>query len=29
LKEIKRIPVGKYPQRLRIVDVPSRRVASN
>jgi YVTN family beta-propeller protein len=28
LKEIKRIPVGKYPQRMRIVDVPNRQVAA-
>jgi YVTN family beta-propeller protein len=29
LKEVKRIGVGKYPQRLRIVDVPSRNVATS
>jgi YVTN family beta-propeller protein len=28
LREIKRIPVGKYPQRMRTVMVPSRTVAS-
>jgi YVTN family beta-propeller protein len=29
LKEIKRIPVGKYPQRMRTVVVPLRSVARN
>lgn len=29
LKEIKRIPVGKYPQRMRIVNVPKRMVAAS
>jgi YVTN family beta-propeller protein len=28
LKEIKRIRVGKYPQRIRVVDVPTRWVAA-
>jgi YVTN family beta-propeller protein len=28
LKEIKRIPVGKYPQRIRTLVVPTRSVAS-
>ena len=27
LKEIKRIPVGKYPQRIRTFDVPARSIA--
>lgn len=29
LKEIKRIPVGKYPQRIRTFDVPVRSVAAS
>jgi YVTN family beta-propeller protein len=28
LKEVKRIPVGEYPQRMRVVDVPVRRVST-